>query len=195
MGQTHTTYSRLQQAATHTAPHMSTENETKLVHVRPHFHLCPHTFCKSEPVDISSGNEPAAFPLEMMSGARALRAAQSRHAGIYPQCLRGEVIMACPTGRTPQGRPERHWRNYSSRLPLTCRLYGWENQRRGLGRGRPGGFAWIAACDPCPGILQKMHNDCCVSAGLVCVFPMNQSRLTLPFLRNLPLCLPGGFLQ
>lgn len=130
----------------------------------------------------------------MMSGARALRTAQSRDAGICPECLRGKVIMACPTGRRPQGRPERHWRNYSSRLPLTCRLYGWENQRRGLGRGRPGGFAWIAACDPCPGILQKMDNDCCVSSGFVFCFLNERVQTHSPFPQK-PTSLPAWWIS
>lgn len=40
--ETHTKYKKLQQAAALTAPHMSTQNETKLVHVRSHFHLATH---------------------------------------------------------------------------------------------------------------------------------------------------------
>lgn len=90
---------------------------------------------------------------KLQAQSSSLRTAQSRDAGIYPECLRGEVIRACPPGRRPQGRPEPHWSDYSSRLPLTA------------GRTRAGGFAWVAACDPCPGILQKVNNDCCVSAG------------------------------
>lgn len=90
---------------------------------------------------------------KLQAQSSSLRTAQSRDAGVYPECLRGEVIRACPPGRRPQGRPEPHRSDYSSRLPLAA------------GRTRAGGFAWVAACDPCPGILQKVNNDCCVSAG------------------------------
>jgi len=35
---------------------------------------------------------------------------------IPPGCLPGEVFRARPTGRRPQGRPRKRWRDYVSRL-------------------------------------------------------------------------------